>query len=264
MEASILLVEDDDSARAILHRFLVVSGYDVCSVATGQQAIEQLTHKTFDGVVSDIFLPDIDGLEVLRVATKQAPAPTVLLLTGHRGLDHVIAALRAGANDYLLKPCVPTTLLERLDQALHQRSLYISQESILKGYQTITRESPMQHISESLPSHARSRMDNSSPSEIPNQLRFGKLVLSKTLNKATYAGRVLHLTPIEHKLLRCLIQAEGRVVSYIDIVKETHKDMLQYIDAHVLLKSHVRNIRRKTSKYLIRNVRQIGYRIVAD
>jgi DNA-binding response OmpR family regulator len=264
MEASILLVEDDDAARTILHRFLAVSGYDVCSVATGQQAIEELSHKAFDGVVSDIFLPDIDGLEILRVATKQAPAPTVLLLTGHGGLDNVIAALRAGANDYLLKPCIPTTLLERLDQALHQRSLYISQESILNGYQTITRESPMQPISEYLPSHVPNHVETLPMSDLTHQIRFGKLVLGKSIHQATYAGRVLHLTPIEHNLLRCLIQAEGRVVNYIDIVKETHKDMLQYIDAHVLLKSHVRNIRRKTSKYLIRNVRQIGYRIVPD
>jgi DNA-binding NtrC family response regulator len=105
MSANILLVEDDPAARLALSRMLESVGYQVATAPDGSTAITMLSETSFDVVVSDMRLPDIDGVEVLQVATSLPFPPSVVLLTGYGTLDTAIAALRAGASDYLLKPC---------------------------------------------------------------------------------------------------------------------------------------------------------------
>lgn len=129
--ARILLVEDDDAARFSLARVLERVGYQVEAVADGETAVALLdpaaAGRHFDLVLTDLVMREIDGIEVLDHARKLADPPEVILLTGYGTLQTAIDALRAGAFDYLLKPCKPDDLLRCIERAMERRAALIAQ-----------------------------------------------------------------------------------------------------------------------------------------
>lgn len=100
----ILLVEDEVHVANALQVVLREAGYQVAWAATGQRALELLAAQPFDLVVADLYLPDLDGLEVVRQARAQQPPLPVIVITGYSSLATAIAALRLGTADYLEKP----------------------------------------------------------------------------------------------------------------------------------------------------------------
>jgi DNA-binding response OmpR family regulator len=93
-------------------------------------------------------------------------------------------------------------------------------------------------------------------------ITVGELWIDSFQHTVSFAGESLHLTPIEYGLLRCLAQAEGRVLEYCEIARRTHGHVADKVEAHALLKPHIHNLRRKiTSDYLV-NVRGVGYMLV--
>jgi LmbE family N-acetylglucosaminyl deacetylase/ActR/RegA family two-component response regulator len=110
--ASILLVEDDEVVATLLVEVLGTLGY-VHWTTTAEQASEMVGARDWDLVVSDIDLPGVDGLELVRRVKQRQPALATLILSGHSSFDHAVAALRAGADDYLTKPIEPPGLIEK-------------------------------------------------------------------------------------------------------------------------------------------------------
>ncbi|MGQ9920090.1 MAG: response regulator [Desulfobacca sp.] len=100
----ILLVEDEIHVAGALQAVLRDAGYRVVWAATGQRGLELLAEQSFDLLVADLYLPDMDGLEVVRQARAQRPPLPVIVITGYSSLDSAIAALRLGTADYLEKP----------------------------------------------------------------------------------------------------------------------------------------------------------------
>lgn len=122
----LLLVEDDEAARVSLSRVLGRVGYQIDMVPDGEQAIALLEapdqHEHFDVVLTDLLLHEIDGVQVLKRARQLPDPPEVVLLTGYGTLHTAIEALRAGAFDYLLKPCKPEDLLRCIGEAVRRRN----------------------------------------------------------------------------------------------------------------------------------------------
>jgi DNA-binding response OmpR family regulator len=115
MTTYILLVEDDDMTRRVLERLLQHEGYGVTTATDGEIALEYLANgHHFDIVITDIDLGDINGIQVLKTARQLERAPTVIVMTGDSSLDLIIEALRAGASDYMLKPCNSEEFLQRV------------------------------------------------------------------------------------------------------------------------------------------------------
>ncbi len=112
MRDRLLLVEDRDNLRALLAQALGVR-FDVDAVGDGATAIQRLREETFAVVVTDVRLPGADGMEVLVAARSLDLPPEVVLMTGYAEVPAAVAALRAGAYDYLSKP-VETADLERI------------------------------------------------------------------------------------------------------------------------------------------------------
>ncbi len=128
MNTYLLLVDDDPQTRTLFGRFLENHGYTVTTTADGDEAIGLLDSYAFDLVVTDMQLGSAtSGLEVLRAARNQERAPAVIVITGDHALETAIVALRNGAHDYLLKPCQPDELLERLQAAEERRSAELVQ-----------------------------------------------------------------------------------------------------------------------------------------
>lgn len=121
----ILLVEDDTATRMTIGRLLEQAGYCVTTAPDGEIAIQLIETHHFDVVLTDINLRYVDGFEVLRAAHQQERPASVVFISGNGRLDSVINAMRAGAIDYLIKPCKPADLLERIHIAarLHASKL---------------------------------------------------------------------------------------------------------------------------------------------
>jgi DNA-binding NtrC family response regulator len=123
LPASLLLVDDDDAFRKALARELSRLGYEVATAASGAEAVRRVGEREPDVVLLDLRLPDQDGLEVLGAILERSPATDVIMLTGHGSIDTAIESVRAGAFDYVAKPCPLDELEVRIQRALERQSL---------------------------------------------------------------------------------------------------------------------------------------------
>jgi len=100
----ILVVDDERGARLALEVPLRLSGYDVTSVARGHDAIALLAGRSFDIVLTDIYMPDLNGLEVIRAVRKLSPETRIIAVTAQGSLEIAMTAIREGAFDFIAKP----------------------------------------------------------------------------------------------------------------------------------------------------------------
>jgi class 3 adenylate cyclase/CheY-like chemotaxis protein len=120
--ASILLVDDEESARATLALLLKQVGHDVVQAEGAAAAAEALTAAAFDLVITDLRMPEGDGLEVVRRTRGTRPDAEVIVLTAYAGWESAREAMRLGAFDYSEKGREPDELLHRIDQALEKNA----------------------------------------------------------------------------------------------------------------------------------------------
>jgi DNA-binding response OmpR family regulator len=132
----ILIVEDDRQLRASMTRGLREATHVVEQASTGAQAIGMAAATSFDVMVLDVRLPDIDGLAVCRTVRDGGSRVPILMLTALDGVDQRIAGLDAGADDYLTKPFDFGELLARL-RALGRRRLDALPETLVVGDLTV-------------------------------------------------------------------------------------------------------------------------------
>jgi two-component system response regulator HydG len=121
--ADLLIVDDEPAARTTLALLLRKRGHHVTLVDGAKAALETLTEHDFDLVVTDLRMPDGDGLEVLRAAKAHCPEAEVILLTAYAGWESAKEAMRLGAFDYFEKGKEPHEFLHRIDKALEEKDL---------------------------------------------------------------------------------------------------------------------------------------------
>ncbi len=115
---SVLIVEDNAILGEALADLLEEAGYNVTLARGGAEALELLAQRSFAVVLSDIYMPGVNGVDVLQAAHQSRSRPEVILLTGYSSLDTSLTAMHEGTFDYLLKPCHPETLLQRVADAV--------------------------------------------------------------------------------------------------------------------------------------------------
>jgi DNA-binding NtrC family response regulator len=123
MQGAILLVEDDPDAREVLTAALTRRGFAVHSVGSGADALTSLRDTDFDIIVTDVRLGGMTGIELCQRASELRPNVPAIVMTGHADLDTAIAAMRAGAFDFIEKPVVSEALALMLHRAIHHRRL---------------------------------------------------------------------------------------------------------------------------------------------
>ncbi|MCA1795103.1 MAG: sigma-54-dependent transcriptional regulator [Desulfotignum sp.] len=121
----ILLVEDDEKMNQGLVYVLSKQGYAVTSVDTGEKALEQIKGTGFDLVLSDLKLPGIDGSQLLRAAKQYDPDMMFIMITAYGTVDTAVAAMKQGAEDYILKPFDMEELRLVIQKALEKRALFL-------------------------------------------------------------------------------------------------------------------------------------------
>ena len=121
--ATILVVDDEPSARTTLGLLLRKRNHRVTEVEGVAAAVKALTDVVFDVIVTDLRMPDGDGLDVLRAARTHCPEADVILLTAYAGWESAKEAIQLGACDYFEKGHEPDELLHRIDKALAEKAL---------------------------------------------------------------------------------------------------------------------------------------------
>ena len=119
----ILLVDDDERLRNAAGKVLASEGYHVVSAASGREAVEALKQEAFGLVVSDLRLPDLDGIALLKQTRELLPEAEVVMITGHGSIETAVEAMRLGAYDSIEKPLDSAALLKTVAKALEKQRL---------------------------------------------------------------------------------------------------------------------------------------------
>lgn len=119
MSAGKLLVIDDEGiVRTSCKRVLSPEGYDVRLASNAFEGIKMLEEEQFDVVLTDLKMPDMDGITVLETIKKRWPETQVIVITGYQTVDTAVKSIKLGAFDYIEKPFTPDALLSAVVAAL--------------------------------------------------------------------------------------------------------------------------------------------------
>ncbi|GAB3098632.1 response regulator transcription factor [Lysobacter terrae] len=221
----ILLVEDDPHTAAFILKGLREDGHAVDHAADGKQGLFLATTESYDAIVLDRMLPGVDGLVVLQTLRGAGSRTPLVLLTALGEVDHRVEGLRAGADDYLVKPFAYAELSARLDSIV--------------------------------------RRQRSGDEREPTRLRVGELELDLLSREARRGDRRIELQPREFRLLEYLMRQAERVVTrtmLLEAVWDYHFDpQTNVIDVHI---SRLRQkIDHGFARPLLHTVRGAGYRL---
>ena len=127
----ILLIEDDDGSREALLILLKASGFTMKGCSSGKEGLDLLAGEPFDIVLSDLFLPDMNGIDILTRVKQDSPRTEVILVTGHGSAETAVQAMKKGAYDYITKPLNIDELRLIIDKAVEKGQL-LSENVYLK------------------------------------------------------------------------------------------------------------------------------------
>ncbi|TAN39127.1 MAG: sigma-54-dependent Fis family transcriptional regulator [Nitrospirae bacterium] len=131
MAERLLIVEDEEDLCASLRRVLQREGYTVDTVNNAESALEIFEHGFYDLIITDIILPGITGIELLKKIKESLPEQLVVIMTAHASLETAVEALRSGAYDYVVKPIMHEEIKQIVKNALREKALK-SETVILK------------------------------------------------------------------------------------------------------------------------------------
>ena len=142
----VLVVDDSELARALVARVLFDAGFEVSSAADGAAALRSLDHQSFDVVITDLRMPEVDGLMVLAAVKERAVGTEVIILTGTHAhdIEYALKALRLGAHDFMAKPLSTSTqVVVAVDRAIEKKRLRDANLRLLRELETLSRTDPL-------------------------------------------------------------------------------------------------------------------------
>jgi two-component system KDP operon response regulator KdpE len=219
----VLIVEDEIQVRRLLHWAMDGAGWRVHEAPTASRGLSEAALARPDVIVLDLGLPDMDGTDFLRRLREWSQIP-VVVLSVRDGVDDKIAALDAGADDYVQKPFDTRELLARI-RAVQRRSVSAEDES---------------------------------------SAEIGALKIDYASHTVTVASRPVRLTPIEFSLLKSLVRHAGKVVTQRHLLREVWgphaESQHQYLRVHM---THIRRKLSEVGLQTPRIVTEsgIGYRL---
>lgn len=253
MKTKILVVDDEETARISLADILRLEGYEVKAVASGEAAIESLEEDSYDLMLLDIKMPGMDGVEVMLQATEMAPDTLIILLTAYGSLETAVDALRYGAHDYLTKPASPHEILSSVASGLARRA-----ENQRKRLLLGQLESSLQELKD-VEGVSQASVVGRRVVTLPGD------VMADMARREVWRGNdKVSLTPTEGKLLKVLLENQGRVMTHRELVFMVQGYEVTDWEAPEVLRPLVSRLRRKLSAFpgggdWIVNVRGTGY-----
>ncbi len=272
----VLVVDDEGAIRYSVSKTLQRVGYRVSEAASGEEAIDLISDNDFDVVLTDIRMPGIDGVELLRRIKELIPDSSVILMTGYASLGTAIEALRLGAHDYLIKPSSSQDIKHSVSEGIRRSRNLRRRRDLLKVIQRNLSELQTNQIKAEQSSvytgyedHRpipENGVEDDTPVEPSSSMQLGMLTVFPGRYQIAVEDKPIDLTPTEFDLLLYLAAHQGRVVSCHELVREVRGYTVGEAEAREVIRPHVSNLRRKLKKAgldqdLIVNVRGIGYRL---
>ncbi len=137
MAGRLLIIEDEDTLRESLKRVFAAEGYDVETAADGETALIMLDAGSYDLLLTDILLPGMNGIELLKKCREINPDQMVIVMTAYASLETAVESLRGGAYDYIIKPLIHDEVKRIVRNAL--RELSLRSENLLLKRQIVER-----------------------------------------------------------------------------------------------------------------------------
>lgn len=221
-----LVIEDEKQIRRLLRMALEGADHQVFEAETGQAGLSEIVHRRPDVVLLDLGLPDMEGIKVLRRLREWTRVP-VLILSVRDDPEEKVAALDAGADDYVTKPFDTAELLARV-RVIQRRSIVETGEPVFES---------------------------------------GPLKVDLSARQVTLNGAEVRLTPTEYALLRALVQHCGKVITHRQLLRtvwgEKAESQAQYLRVYI---THLRKKLESgaDAPQLIRTEVGIGYRLSTD
>ena len=126
----ILVVDDEENIRLTLEECFTSIGYEVVTASDGEDALQKFAPGKFDCVISDLMMPSIDGIELLKRIRIQDSDVYFLMITGYPGIDSAVNAMKEGAYDYLTKPFHMEDIQLKVEKAIHVKRTEASLKKI--------------------------------------------------------------------------------------------------------------------------------------
>ncbi len=146
MHGSVLIVDDSPVVRALVGGFLRSAGYAVEEADNGVDALERMEGHTFDVIITDLRMPELDGFGLLEAVKRKASGPEVILLTGTHAQDmsSAIRALRMGAHDFLTKPpSGPDEVIVAVDRAVEKKRMREQNLRLVRELEALSKTDPL-------------------------------------------------------------------------------------------------------------------------
>lgn len=121
MPATVWIVDDEEAVREVVSAMLKELGYRVRAFETGEAAIAEYEKDPADVVITDVRMPGMSGMDVTRALLDKDPDAIVMILTGFPSIPDAVEAIKAGATDFLSKPCRIEEIRVRIERALESR-----------------------------------------------------------------------------------------------------------------------------------------------
>lgn len=222
----VLIVEDDDSIATTLSSGLADAEHQATRVATGRDAIERLSSSTFDVVLLDLGLPDMDGRDVFRELKRVRDVPVIMVTARSEEFDRVLG-LELGADDYITKPFSLRELLARIRAVTRRSSSDLSLASANPDLDVVV---------------------------------CGPLRIDSRTHRAELAGVEVQLTPKEFELLSFLAEDAGAVRTRTDIIESVWD--AHWYGPTKTVDAHVASLRKKLGdpRWIV-SVRGVGFRL---
>jgi DNA-binding response OmpR family regulator len=246
----------------------------VHEAASGEEALEMMKKQDYDVVLTDIRMPGLTGVELLKRIKEAAPDSIVILMTGYASLGTAVESLRLGAHDYLIKPSSSQDIrqsvakgVERAQNLKRRRALLDAIRSNVFELARADVEPPTTTYESSTYQSEGHRTEGMGIGELSDSnMTLGPLTIYPGRYQISVGDQPIDLTPTEFDLLLYLAAHRGRVVSCHELVREVRGYTVDEAEAREVIRPHVSNLRRKLKQTgedadLIVNVRGIGYRL---
>jgi DNA-binding NtrC family response regulator len=128
MTEKVLLVDDETDFLEVMAERMAARGLDVTTATSAHEALQKIEQETFDAVILDLRMPEVDGLETLKIIKAKQPESQVILLTGQATVQDGIAAMKLGAMDFIEKPADMSVLMEKIHSAQANKMLVVEQQ----------------------------------------------------------------------------------------------------------------------------------------
>lgn len=266
----LLLVDGDGVSRYTVSKALQRVGYMIGEAGSGEAALEKFAGGDFDLVLSEIDLPGMNGIELLKAIRARSQDSIVILMTETVSVETAVDALRFGARDLLIQPYSSEDIRDSVERGIASARSLRRRRRLLDAIERTVSDLAREFA------FAASEMDDERSASAPAQRNAGRAAnravislgpLSVLPGKYQVAAgeRSASLTPTEFDLLLYLAAHRGRVATCHELVREVRGYVTDEEEAREVIRPHVSNLRRKLKGLgdidLIVNVRGVGYRL---